>query len=518
MGNTLYFTADDNAHGVELWKSDGTAAGTVLVRDIYPGASFDGPDKIFLVYNSQLYFSARDTAHDIELWRTDGGPDGAVLVRDACPTDCDGATYSVPAPMAVYQGKLYLNWRDFSIGEEFWVTDGTAAGSALVKDINPGGGGSDSRPYAFTVFQDKLYFAADSADTGSELWVSDGTAAGTRPVKNINTSPFGDCEMDAPVVGPDAFYFWARKNNGDGRELWKSDGTAAGTVQVKDINPGAGSGQPNSVPLNNSAWVGNRLLFTATDGASGAELWATDGTETGTQLLADINPGAGDANIAFLATLGGRALFRANNGTAGNELWTSDGTPAGTQLLLDINPGAADGLRFSSVPFAVFQNKMIFTANDGAAGRELWITDGTTAGTALFADADPGAPESNPSNYHVAGNTLFFFATTAATGRELWTYDLTSVGVRIPAPALALRLAPTLSSDGHFILHLTGEASVEPYRVEVFDAAGRLLTTRLSPAGASTLDLPGLPAGVCLVRLTGEASRRTGVARVLIAR
>lgn len=516
LGNTLYFTADDDVHGVELWKSDGTAAGTVLVRDIYPGKTFDGPDRFYLVHDGQLYFTARDTTHGMELWRTDEGPEGAVLVRDACPGTCSGVFFSAPGPMTAYQGKLHLKWDDYVYGQECWATDGTEAGSSLLKDLYPGAVYS-SAPYGFTVFQDKLYFAADSAELGSELWVSDGTAAGTRLVKNINTSNFGDCEMDAPVVGADAFYFWARKSSGDGRELWKSDGTDAGTVMVKDINPGSSTGMPNGVPLSNSLWLGNRLLFVANDGASGEELWVTDGTEAGTVLVKDIHPGNSKSNIGFLTVLNGQALFRANDGVSGNELWVSDGTEAGTRLFKNLNPGAADGLHFAAADFTVFQNKMIFTANDGVTGREIWITDGTETGTVLFADVAAGPPESNPSNFHVIGNNLFFFAATAATGRELWKYDLTSVATGEPAKSLSAKIYPTLSADGHFLLLTAPDATDATYRVEIFDALGRVHASRTLFAGDRRLDLSALPAGAWFARVHGEETRRSATLRLVIS-
>ncbi len=517
LGNTLYFTADDDVHGIELWKSDGTAAGTVMVRDIYPGKSFDGPKEFYLVYDNQLYFTARDTTNDTELWRTDNGPEGAVLIRDACPTECDGANYgSRPRPMAEYLGKLYLNWQDFTIGEEFWVTDGTAAGSMLIKDINPGGGGSSSQPYGFTVFQGKLYFAADSANVGSELWESDGTAAGTRLVKNINTSSFGDSEMDAPVVGPDAFYFWARANNGDGPELWRSDGTAAGTNRVKDINPGSASAKPFA-GIRISAWLGNQLLFVANDGTTGEELWSTDGTEAGTVLLADINPGINNSGIQFFASLNGQVLFKANDGVNGYELWVTNGTSAGTMLLKDIQPGSANGLQSFEIAYTVFQNKLIFTANDGVKGREIWISDGTAAGTVLLSDVDPGAAESNPSNYHVIGNTLFFFAQTNPTGRELWKYDLSSVGTNTPKNTLKFELNPTVSNTGIFNLVLEQNAdATEPLLLEVHDLTGRTHATRTLDGSSQSVDLSGLPGGAYAVQLTGLKSGWRGVKQVFI--
>jgi len=99
------------------------------------------------------------------------------------------------------------------------------------------------------------------------------------------------------------------------------------------------SGQPNYVPLTNSSWLGNNLLFTADDGVVGAELWITDGTEAGTQLLLDINPGTASSTIKFLASFNNMVYFLAKTDAKGHEIWVSDGTAAGTKLLKDINPG-----------------------------------------------------------------------------------------------------------------------------------------------------------------------------------
>ena len=87
-----------------------------------------------------------------------------------------------------------------------------------------------------------LYFEASNATDGFELWKSDGTAAGTVMVKDINPGPDGSNPSDLTNVNG-TLYFEA--NDGpNGAELWKSDGTAAGTVMVKDIDPGPTSSDP----------------------------------------------------------------------------------------------------------------------------------------------------------------------------------------------------------------------------------------------------------------------------------
>lgn len=514
-GSAFYFEANDGIHGTELWKSDGTVAGTVLVRDIYPGLPQSGVREIYIDFQGQLYFTGNDptaSGSGIELWRTVDGPEGAVLLSDACPGDCSGSGLSTRKPMAVLQDKLYINYYSVSVGAEIFESDGTEAGTKLLKDINPGG--PDSRPGLLTAFKGKLYFMAQNGTYGRELWVSDGTEAGTQVLKDINPgSPGSDDSYNyAIVAGTDLFYFWA--NDGiAGKELWKSDGTEAGTIMVKDINPGAGSGAP-TYPFDQYLWFGDRLLFVANDGVLGEELWITDGTEAGTKLVRDFYSGSSPVEIVFYGVLQGKAIFRANDGSSGRELWSTDGTAAGTTLLKDILPGAGGGLEMS-YDAALFQNYLFFTADDGVDGRELWITDGTAAGTVLHTSIRTGLSSSSPNGFSLIGNTMFFFASNGSAGRELWKYDLTPLNVTLPVP-LSAAVFPTVSADGRFTVQAASAG--ESLRVEAFDLPGRLHTVRTMPAGTQDLDLSALSTGAYILRLTGTDSGRSTAVRVFISR
>jgi ELWxxDGT repeat protein len=126
-----------------------------------------------------------------------------------------------------------------------------------------------------------------------------------------------------------------------GNELWQSDGTAANTVNVADINPG-GTTIPNSSNPSNLMALGNTLFFAANDGATGAELWKTDGSAAGTALVKDIRTGANSSSPSLLTVVGTTLYFTAADATTGNELWKSDGTANGTVEVADLTPGSAD--------------------------------------------------------------------------------------------------------------------------------------------------------------------------------
>ena len=91
FNGTLLFAANDGTDGTELWRSDGTSAGTYMVKDIYAGVSGGNPTWL-TVMNGAVYFSACDSTHGYELWKSDGTSSGTVWLRISIPEA------SVPAP------------------------------------------------------------------------------------------------------------------------------------------------------------------------------------------------------------------------------------------------------------------------------------------------------------------------------------------------------------------------------------------------------------------------------------
>jgi ELWxxDGT repeat protein len=412
VGRTIYFSANDGIHGNELWKSDGTAAGTVMVKDINPGSGGSNPSNLTNV-NGTLFFTANDGTDGTELWKSDGTAAGTTMVKDIFPglySNQYGTrpNSSDPSDLTNVNGTLFFTANDGGGAWHLWKSDGTAAGTVMVADVSPSSG--------LTNVNGTLFFAAQTPTYGTVLWKSDGTTAGTIVVKETNVSPSNLTNVNGTL-------FFSANDGVHGNELWKSDGTAAGTVMVKDINPGSYGSYPGS--LTN---VNGTLFFTANDGrhTHGAELWKSDGTSVGTVMVKDIYPGSYGYYPGDLTSVNGTLLFRADDGTHGYELWKSDGTAAGTVMVADILPGSA-----GSTPgwLTNANGTLFFWADDGAGGIQLWKSDGTAAGTVLVQNINPnGQRPWGSGSFASVNGTVFFAADDGTHGNELWMSDGTAAG------------------------------------------------------------------------------------------
>ena len=397
-GTTLYYIFVS-----QIWKSDTLGSDLVLVKDINPGGNAQISD--LFVAGDKVYFAANDGVHGQEPWSTDGTANGTALVKNISTS----ASSSSPREIVSADDVIYFKASDPIYGYELWRSDGTESGTTVVADINPNIGGSTSDLGELIIVGTNLFFAADTNSccvAGGELWISDGTEAGTTQVKDINPGEPGSSPDDLAELSGTLFFQAYDGVHGD--DLWKSDGTEEGTERVKDIEPGSGALGPEDLTA-----VSGMIYFIA----RAAELWKSDGTGIGTVLVKDISAGVTSGRWPTnLTAVGDTLYFTKDDDVYGEELWKSDGTDASTVLVKDIRPGVngSDVNNLMNVGGILF-----FSADDGVTGNELWKSDGTSIGTTSVADINPGIFHSYPTKVVAAGNYVFFFADDGIHGREL---------------------------------------------------------------------------------------------------
>jgi ELWxxDGT repeat protein len=331
-----------------------------------------------------------------------------------------------------------------NFNRELFISDGTNSGTSLLKEINPNG---TSYLNSFYTFNNKVYFYANDGVTDG-MWVTDGSSNGTNLLKNIRFRAFYNNLQLPNVFEIDSLHFiFAADTTPTKTNLYISDGTTAGTQILKDFNPT--NVISNADPGHFVRVANNKVVFTAKTASLGEELYVTDGTAAGTTLLMDINPGTPDMltwNDGFTQfhSDGQRAYFFANDGVHGAELWTSDGTVAGTMMVKDINVGAGKSLKSLSA-FTTLNGFTYFIANTPTNGTELYKTDGTTAGTSMVFDFRPGVNSGVAESIVALNNKLIFSGTI--DGGETNVYALDPANNTTQSLMNILTFNPPIPSD-----------------------------------------------------------------------
>ena len=417
MNGTLFFTAWTPGHGRQLWKTNGTAAGTVMLTRVPGPAGADPAD--LTVADGVLFFSAHDPRHGRELWKSDGTVAGTIMVRDLAsgragsnPSDI---TYAIgqQLPDPHNQVLVYFSARTAANGRQLWST-------ALYEDLRPGPAGSDPEditPQAFFAGIEAQfaiwYFSADDGTHGREFYVAydSDPPAEVYDIKPRSASydpgPFDSVAGETGLLAATA--------SAHGRELFNVqqppvlpslDGPQKGTAtEVAGVGPGLGSnpvlGPTNQIGVTPEPEPVTRTYFAADLAGHGRRLWQADETisfspgEIGTVGF-DVNgvrlvDGTGAADPGDLTSVGGTPLFGAKTG--------------GTE---------------------------VFSAHDRGHGRQLWYSDGWSSNTHVATPVSPGPMSSDPRDITVIGQRAYFTAIDPRHGRELWKLTVP------PAPQMFL--------------------------------------------------------------------------------
>lgn len=501
LNGNYIFSGTTPVHGTDLFLTDGTPDGTIMLKDIQPNSASSFPED-FTVHNGWVYFSAVRPGEGRELWRTNGTPEGTTLVKDINPGSA-GSNTAGDYEITPLGNLLLFSAKGNDSGTELWKTDGTAAGTVPVKDINPGT--PDSKPTYLWPFGNILLFTAETADHGREVWRTDGTEAGTFLLKDIFTGPSGSTEIElfsgyafTIMSGFHVFnqkaYFIATDGINKGN-LYVTDGTAANTTLVKTL---VGPAHLFSILLINSINYPDKFFFAVTDGSSRSELWQSDGTAGGTNVFKSFHfsdehffpilfktyTGGNEAEVLYQ---GNTFFFTAATEADGNELWKSDGTPGGTVMVKNIGPGTSSGIS-EILSFQYTTSGLYFAASNGTQGVELWQSNGTAEGTVLVQDIRTGALPSNPQLMLLNDGKVFFGANDGISPFDTDLFVLNGSFTPLPAALASFSVVKT-GADVRVDWETLTEANTSHFTIErssdaaIFNALG----TELAAGNSNSL-------------------------------
>ena len=429
----LYFSAHDENLSHQLFISDGTTSGTSRYSSINNEENYEIKSPI-LKTNHQLFFLGGQTDESRPYLIS---PDSMAPSPAAVYIDLDSPRRAID--MTALNDQVFYSY-DTNVENPF--------GPSFIMSTN----GIETDLHA--PLSDPLKFTI-SFSHGPQVWLQtsrDGTNGdnglyfmNTENNDLIHTSQHGSYPEsahskifapinDGVIYTPEVF---------SGREPHFANENEF--FQLADINPSG------SADILNFEFLNGLYYFIAFDG-KGDEVWQTDGTIEGTEMSFDLNnlqPGAFSPNYEHdksqtsIGKKGNKLLFAGQQDNLDFELFISDGTAEGTEMLANIN-------RYeSSYPhnFWEGENYTYFTADDGVHGFELFRTDGTQEGTELVADIAQGAQSSMPENFHELEGYLYCTAFVDGLGRELIRIPQKCIDIEASAYPLSMCQGETLNIE-----------------------------------------------------------------------
>lgn len=459
-GNKIYFFASDGTNGKEPWVSDGTTAGTKMLKNIHTNTS----DTDFGLINStfisadanKAFFVANDGTTGDELWVTNGTTEGTTLVKDINSGSQGSQIQVAPSAMGtnMKDGKLYffaLNGSGgFTInGKEPWVSDGTAAGTFMLKDINPGFNGSSELANVkhFIEYKGKMYFfSIGTSQIPGGLFETDGTQDGTKLV--FSTSIY---RIDEFIVHNDLLYF----THSNGPSLYTTDGTTAGTKLLATL-PDA---QLNNLGTCQMVVANNSLYLRVVSKTLGSELFK---------------------------------LNESNQIVNVKEIWTG------------IQNGISGNVYQDRKVLQVYDKKIWFLGSDGssAGALQVWNSDGTSSGTNAISplNNDGGWAGGSGNNYNLfaASFGVFMIYYSPSTGAELYFYNILKTQAK-PLEKIDEKsiVFPNPFNDK---LNLKSDKSFNSYTIT--NLAGQLVQE--NKINSNQIDVSYLKSGIYLLSLSDK--------------
>lgn len=507
---------ETTANGTEPWFTDGTDAGTHLIRDLFPGPGDSSYSFHSAAGGAIGYQLGAPPIQD--LWFTDGSVAGtwSLTARNSLLAE-QGLNFYRFAPL----GSDYLFWTQ-SDQFRLWRIQPATQALSLVRafDTPPDAGAEialsqDNPGYA----GGRPLFAMYDRVQGSEPWITDGTAAGTAPIADLAPQIANESSSALPVFAHDGIELFAATDNIQQRGLWRTDGTAVGTSFVAAVSP-----LPDYYGVH-TVRRGASTFFLGTEGDGSLSLWRTDATPAGTARVQSLG---GTLPFGFsstscgegFASLGNTFYFGANADTS-RSLYRSDGTGTGTTAMGNF-PGAAGASGADVCVLGAFGGELYFSASDSVSGQlVLWRSNGLAAGHAPLLSAS-GKPFTSVSAMRQVGGAMLFTGVSDNV-RGLWRIGaagsqpslVASYGATVNFPLLALEAMDPLAfytlcdanchlfrSDGTSAgtFELSGPTSVSLQPWSRIGSGGRLYFQAIDANGAELWSTDGSIAGTRMVK------------------
>jgi ELWxxDGT repeat protein len=415
MGDYIFFTANDGINGQELWRSDGTTAGTYMVKDINNEPNTGSFPSELKNINGILYFVANDGTFGYELWRSDGTDLGTYMVKDISI----GIANSIIRSITAFNNKIYF-YTSAVNNFKLWETLGTEATTIQIYNQNTLFSKTERE---FVVFDNKLFFLNNSVVSLQYI----------TPTNNFPTTVPISCgdNANAQILGIANNKLFVKANStgcagnqSGGNELYAISVGTPSLDLVKDLNGTSSAGILEAYSLNNN------LYFTAQETGTGTELFKTDGTTAGTTIVKNIASGNTGSFPQNLSSFNGILYFNADFPGIGNAVWRSDGTVAGTYLFKDLNPSISSDYIFN---FFDIGNIALFSGYTSPT-TGLFTTNGTAQGTFQLGNLD------YVDKITLTANTTFFTARDGNSSYRLYklkyceTYRMTGVNASSTQP------------------------------------------------------------------------------------
>ncbi len=426
---------DDTASN-GIWLSNGEASGTTEVGGVSPGSGKSSPfingnpnglnPTDFVSFGKQALFFGTDAANFTGLWVTNGTPSGTVELGGLENGTIVGrGTNWDPTNFAAFNDDVLFDAYDSSGSGEYiglWITNGTTGGTVEIGGLQNAAiydsGESSFEATDFITLGDVELFNAPNKEGDAALWITDGTANGTVEIGGVNNAGIGGADNTnlgdglAQAVRFGDRIFFAGTDNDNATGLWTTNGTASGTLEVGGLRDAGIIGQhPSSIGLNPTDLTvnGQQVLFNGVDAIGFQELWASNGSATGTyeiggegvggELAHEASDGVNPNNIVSLGN--GLAVFIGyddSNGQASGKatLWVTDGTYSGTEEIGGLDNLSVGGINSTGFDFTGGltggSGLAYFVGEDTDGNNVLWETNGTLGGTKIVTASDGNAP------------------------------------------------------------------------------------------------------------------------------